>query len=235
MDKKRSPIGIVGAMDEEISAFLSKLDTVKESSWNHFRFFEGTLEGKEVVISKSGVGKVLAAALTQHLIERYAPSFIIFTGVAGALNPEYEIGDIIVSRDLIQYDLDASALGFQKGDIPFMPGFRIIKANESLVESGAYYSPANHKVHVGRILTGDKFVTGDTHVLRGEFGGDAVEMEGASLGLVCMLNKVPFVVVRTISDKADHSATVDFGSFLPEASKNSVGIVKEILKNPNSL
>lgn len=231
---KKSSFAIIGAMDEEISAFVSELEGMTETEWNLFRFYEGSFHGVQAVVVRCGVGKVLSSALTQHIIDRYSPRGIIVTGLAGALNETYEIGDIVVGSELMQHDLDATALGFARGDIPYTPGYRTLEGDPKLVESALSYRSAEHRVHKGRILTGDTFITGESSKGLLSLRGDAVEMEGASIGVVCKMNNVPFVVIRTISDRADHSATVDFSTFLPEASRNSLGVVRHVLSTGNT-
>lgn len=228
-----SPVLLLGALDAEVEAFKEHIDGASETRWREYRFLEGTIRGQAVVVSRCGVGKSLSAMLTQQLIDRYAPSAIIFTGVAGALNPELEIGDTIVARTCMQYDLDARALGFELGEVPYTP-YRILEGDPDLVERALSCKPDNGSVHAGHVLTGDSFIVtskDDSHrYLREELGGDAVEMEGASVGLVATVNDVPFVVIRTISDKADTSASVNFAKFVKRASRNAWEFVDHLLR-----
>ena len=224
-------IAIIGAMDAEIDEYLLYMNELKERRWNSFTFYEGEMHSKPVVLVKSGIGKVFAAMITQHLIDHYKPSRILFTGVAGALNPDYEIGDVVISTDCIQHDMDVSALGFERGRIPYTE-LKVFTADENLVET-ALSAEVNHPLHSGRILTGDQFFTRkellDHAYLTEELKGDAIEMEGAAVGQVCALNNLPFLIVRTISDKANDEASVNFNEFLPEVAKNSFAIVDHIL------
>ena len=185
--------------------------------------------GKKVVVVKCGVGKVFAALTTQKLIDFYTPEFLVFTGVAGALNPDYEIGDIVLAEDCVQHDLDATGIGIPRGTIPYT-NHRFFSSDENLINKAAK-TPTAHTIHIGRILTGDQFLTDSSSLeyLTSEFQGDAVEMEGASVGFTCTLNHIPFLLIRTISDKADHSATADFTGFVKEVSKNSLGVLKHLL------
>lgn len=229
---------IIGAMEEEMREFLAhaRVDRVEDrGKFGAFRVHEAELCGVPVVLVRCGVGKVFAAMLTQHLIDAYAPDAVISTGVAGGLSPALAIGDVVVSRDCLHHDLDARALGFPRGHIPYTD-HRFFAADEELarraltVDLGA----RGHKVVLGRIVTGDQFIHGDraaTHAhLTEELEGDAVDMETAAIGQVCRVNGVPFLSVRTLSDLADGTADVDYVRFLPEAARNSFEVVKGILE-----
>lgn len=222
---------IVGAMDIEIDAYLRHLTQQVRTDWNGVIFHEGRLAGQPVVVVKCLVGKVFAAMITQHLIDRYAPCHIFFTGVAGALNPQLAIGDVVVSKDCMQHDMDATALGLPRGAIPFTE-LRIFEASAQLLAL-ACEAPVGQRILAGRILTGDQFVAASNRAtyryLTDELHGDAVEMEGAAVAQVCYLNRIPFLLVRTVSDKADDDASVDFNALLPEIAANSWRIVSHVL------
>lgn len=224
-----SRIAIMGALDEEVQELLNHLSDRTEKKWKGITFHEGILFGKEVVIVKCGVGKIFAALTTQKLIEFYEPEALIFTGVAGALNPNYEIGDIVLANDCVQHDLDATGIGIPRGKVPFTE-FHFFECSKELIQK-AQSTPTHHTIHTGRILTGDQFLTTSSELeyLTSELYGDAVEMEGAAVGFVCTFNDVPFLIIRTISDKADHSATIDFTEFVEEVSKNSLELIKHLL------
>lgn len=224
---------IIGAMDIEIEEYLRHLENPKRTDRSGFSFYEGILSGKRVIVVKSGVGKVFAAMITQHLIDCYNPGYLIFTGVAGALNPKYNIGDVVVARQCLQHDMDVTAMGFARGAIPFTE-YRVFKADEKL-KNLALSAVIDHTIHLGNILTGDQFVNtsnlSEYNYLTEELEGDAVEMEGAAAGQVCTVNNIPFLIVRTISDKANEEAAADFENLLPEIANNSFRIVSHILKN----
>jgi len=237
-------IALFGAFDEEITELLRNLEGDRKQQWSSFTFHQGRIGGREVVISKSGVGKSMAAMLTQKIIDLFDPDCIIFTGLAGAINPDLDIGDTVVARDCLQHDMDATALGFKRGEIPYS-NFRIFDCDAGLVDIalGCEPSPApaeavgagpNPHVMAGRILTGDTFLVKSMmkshRYLREELKGDAVEMEGASVGLAAAVNGVPFLIIRTISDRADGNASVDFNRFVPWASKNSFRFVRHIIE-----
>ena len=229
-----SRIGIIGAMDEEIQEFLSHAEVTKTVEWKIFRIHEANLFGVPVVVMKCGVGKVFASLITQHIIDAYHPSAILSTGVAGALSKNLAIGDVVVSRDCAQHDMDARALGFERGSIPYTD-FRFFKADEALAKlaMSADLETRDHKIVSGRILTGDQFISGDRENshghLTGELAGDAVDMESAAIAQVCSIHETPFVSVRTISDYADHSAHIDFNAFLPVVASNSFHIIRKVL------
>lgn len=228
-------LGIVGALDEEIKAFREALTESRTEQSGPVVFYRGKIDGCEVAIVKSGVGKVLAAMTTQHLIDTYHPDRIIFTGIAGALNPALEVGDLVVGNCSIQHDFDARALGFARGEIPYTRICEIKSSPELVLIAQRFHAEGKSRVVAGRILSGDQFITQSemsSHgYLTAELNGDAVEMEGASLALVCYLNKVPFLILRTISDKANDSAHTDFAAFLPRASHQSLEVVRFIIAN----
>lgn len=225
-------IVILGAMDSEIDEFLSQLEGAQQLQWNGFTQHRGQLEGQQVLVSKSGVGKVMSAMVTQHLIDRYQPRAVIFTGLAGSLRAHIDIGDTLLAADLVQHDLESAALSLPRGQVPFSK-YRFMPAHPALLELASAYAPANGKLHQGRICTGDQFITHrelSSHAyLTEELDGDGVEMEGASVALVCSVNGVPCLVARTISDRADESAAVNFEAFLPQASRNSLDFVRFLL------
>ena len=226
-------IGIIGAMSEEVELYLSELKGSRQVQVSGYIFFSGEFAGKDVVIVKSGAGKVNAGVCAQILIQNFGVGSIIFTGVAGALNPDLEINDIVISRDSIQHDIDAEALGFEKGQIPFTD-LKVFKASQELKKIGLDAGKKlGLKMTEGRILTGDQFIAEKekTDYLRRKFGGDCVDMESAAVAQVCELNKVPHVIIRSISDKADHSAHIDFQEFAKDSSKKSFKLVKQMISN----
>lgn len=229
-----SMIAIMGAMDAEIENFIKIFDIKKEVEWCGFTFYESSFNSHELVIIKSGVGKVMASMVTQRLIDQYDPDMILFTGVAGALNSKLEIGDVVLSKDCIQHDLDAQALGFARGTVSATI-HREFVADASLLKIAETAKITGRKIYSGRILTGDQFMTREGLELHSylidELKGDAVEMEGSAVGQVCFLNETPFLIIRTISDKANGSAAVDFEKFTPMAAKNSYLIVRHMLEN----
>lgn len=227
-----APIGIVGAMEAEMAEFLAHAEVHGREEWRGFVFHRARLAGRETVLVKCGIGKVFSALISQRLIDAYAPSALVFTGVAGALNSAYDIGDVVVSRDCLQHDVDGRALGFARGNLLYTE-WKAFPADRALVDRALTARPDGHRLWEGRILTGDQFLTREEinhhHYLTGELQGDAVEMEGGALAQVCAVNGVPYVVVRTISDRADGDAVHDFNRFLPVIARNSYAVVERIL------
>jgi 5'-methylthioadenosine/S-adenosylhomocysteine nucleosidase len=226
-------IAILGAMDAEIGEFLNHMPEDTAEQWQEFVFHRGRLHGVDVVVGKSGVGKSMAAMISQHLIEYYGVDAIIFTGLAGGLRPELEIGDTVLGFDCLQYDVDATVFGFARGEIPYS-SYRVFQSDPRMLEQASRIEPEHGRVHTGRILTGDRFVSGTdadlVRELREELDGTAVEMEGASVGLVATVNHVPFLLIRTISDRADGAAPKHFTRFLSRASRNSWHFVSRLLQ-----
>ncbi len=229
-------IGIIGAMDEEIENYLGGMENIAEIVEANIHFYQGKMNNKSVVVSKSGVGKVNSAVCTQILIDKFKIDQVIFTGVAGAIHPELEIGDVVISTTAMQHDMDASALGFAKGTIPFSEK-SVFNADKHLVDMA--YEASNEvsrgNTYKGMILSGDQFIAGGEQAksLYEQFEGFCTEMEGAAVAQVCDMNEIPFVIVRSLSDKADGSAHVNFAEFSINAAENSYRIVHKMLGKIN--
>lgn len=223
---------ILGAMEAEVSEFLAHAQPLERIEWQGFVFHRVRFAGREAVLAKSGIGKVFCALVAQKLIDTFSPSGLIFTGVAGALNPAYAIGDVVVSRDCLQHDVDGRALGFSRGTLLYTE-WRAFPADRALVKLALSAKPDGHRLFEGRILTGDQFMTRDEinhhRYLLDEFAGDAVEMEGGALAQVAAVNKIPYVVVRTLSDRADGDAVHDFNRFLPVIARNSFAVAHAVV------
>lgn len=225
-------IVILGAMDTEIAEFLSVMAARETSVWQGIEEHRGLIDGHRVLVSKTGVGKAMAAMRTQHFIDKAEPHVLLFTGLAGSLKLDIHIGDTVIGRELVQHDLESVVLGLPRGQIPFSD-IRFLKPDPALLALAANYQPPEGCVYLGRICTGDQFITHREMIshayLHSELAGDAVEMEGAAVALVCSLNQIPFLVVRTISDMADGDAVSNFEEILPRASHNSLAFVRHIL------
>ena len=224
---------ILSAMQQEYDAVLSTMTAQNHYNQYGISIVEGFLYGKHCVAAVSGVGKVASAFTAQYLIALYQPIFVVFTGVAGALNPLYQIGDIVIARDSVQHDMDGRGLGFPRGEVPYS-GDRFFTSDIPLLAI-AEKTQCAHRVHIGRVLTGDQFITNkeQTHYsyMLEELQGDAVDMEGASVAYVCKKYETPFILVRTISDKANNEAPENFEAFLPEVVGNSIAVIQQILFN----
>jgi 5'-methylthioadenosine/S-adenosylhomocysteine nucleosidase len=221
-------------MDEEIEEYLKHATEIKKNSIGPIIFHECKLLDKEVVIVKSGIGKVFAAMTTQSLIDNYNPKVILFGGVAGGLNDSLNIGDVVIGIDSMQHDFDARALGFEIGHIAYT-NHKIFKAEEKLIELAAEAKLENNKVLLGRVLTGDQFITTSDITKRKQMvedlKGDCAEMEGAAVAQVCIVNEVAHLIVRTISDGADGDSAKNFQEFLKIVAGNSYKILSHIIKN----
>ena len=223
-------VAVISAMAEEMERYLDTctVDATRERAG--LQLHEARYSGHDLVLVKSGVGKVNAALCTQLLIDHYAPDAIVCTGSAGALHDGLAIGDIVVAEDCVQHDLHVEFLGLERGAIPFSD-LRFFEAAAPLVRRARAVSLEGHTVRTGRVCTGDAFVQDETarRQIHEALGGDCVEMEGAAVGQVCTLNAVPFLLVRAISDRADGSSDVDFPAFLEEAAQSSARIVLRVL------
>lgn len=228
-----SRIGIIGAMELEVEELKSCLSLSKVTEKAGMEFFEGSLNGAEVVVVRCGIGKVNAALCVQILADLFEVTHIINTGVAGSLNAALDIGDILVSRDAMHHDMDVSALGYEPGIVPQMDT-SVFKADEGLVESALETcKEVNPDIHVmsGRVVSGDCFVAGKEikNRLVSCFQGDCAEMEGAAIAHGAYLNHLPFVIIRAISDKADDSAEMDYPTFECAAAKHCARLVKALV------
>lgn len=224
-------IGIIGAMDAEISLLLEGMENKVTEVKCGIPYHKGTFAGKSVVVCKSGVGKVNAAVTTQILVDTFHVSQVLFTGVAGALHPKLNIGDIVISSECMQHDMDVSALGYPRGIIPYQE-VSSFPADPNLIVL-AENACRMLKVHsvTGKVLSGDQFIASVQTVtmLREQLNGVCAEMEGAAVAQVCYMNSTPFVIIRSMSDKADGSAHVNFPEFTDEASRRSHAILEYML------
>ncbi|MGL4611621.1 MAG: 5'-methylthioadenosine/adenosylhomocysteine nucleosidase [Trueperaceae bacterium] len=224
-------IGIIGAMTEELEALLTDLQHRQDKQFGPFTLHTGRLEAKNVVLAQCGIGKVNAAALTQVLILQGVQE-VIFTGVAGALDPSLNVGDIVISIDAMQHDADVRALGYQRGEVP---GETLSwKADEGLLEAAYRAAKTIEGITVlkGRVLSGDQFIASPETVkeLREIFQGACAEMEGAAVAQVCSKWQIPFVIIRSISDTADHNANISFREFTPLAAARAKQVVRGMLQ-----
>jgi len=226
-------IGIIGAMKEEVELLRHAMQLDQLIELAGIEFLQGKLHNCDIIVCQSGVGKVNAAVCTQLLIDRFAVQSVLFTGVAGALDPTMDIGDIVISRDCMQHDIDASPLGFARGEIPFAPR-SVFAADDRLIAIAEQVGQARFpgRMRVGRVLSGDQFIADRAIVeqLFHDMGGTCTEMEGAAVAQVCDMNTVPFLVIRSMSDKADGTADVNFAEFTVEASRRSYDMIDGIVQ-----
>lgn len=211
-----------------------KMDIKEVRSIASLEFYIGTLNSTSVVVVMGGIGKINAAMCTQVMIDCFHVDAIVNTGVAGALSDELEIGDVVISSDIVQHDMDATAFGYAIGQVPRMDVFSF-KADEHLIsiaERAADVLPQSINVYVKRIVSGDVFVAGKEKKdwLVDKFDGFCTEMEGAAIAQVAHINKTPFIIIRSISDKADDSAEMNFDEFVTLAANNSCKMIEKMLE-----
>ena len=218
-------IGIIGAMSEEITYLKEKIEIVTTKNIIGLDFHVGKYCGNSIVLVISGIGKVNAAVCTQVLIDHFGVDYIINTGCAGAIHPELGIGDILISTDAVQHDMDVSALGDPIGTIPRLAE-SYFKADEMLVklaQEAAAETAENYHVILGRVASGDKFIgtkEGKEHIKRYVQG----------IAHACWLNRIPFVIIRAISDSADEQANMSYEQFVLLAAKRSSELVEKMLE-----
>ena len=225
-------LGIIGAMEVEVEQLKADMVISRELTVAGMAFCEGSLKGLPVVVVRSGIGKVNAAVCTQILCDLFRVDAVINTGVAGSLNADINIGDIVLSVDVLHHDVDAVNFGYPLGQIPQMDVFSF-KADEELISMAEEIChKVNPEIQIfrGRVVSGDQFIADQDTKDRivENFGGFCTEMEGASIAQTCYLNDIPFVIIRAISDKADNSASMDYPTFEKEAAGHCIALVEGI-------
>lgn len=226
-------IGIIGAMEDEVAQLKKNMEIEETTEVASLSFCRGKLSGREIVVVRSGIGKVNAAICTQILVDQFHVDVIINTGIAGSLDAEIDIGDIVISTDAVEHDMDASIFGDPIGQIPQMDTFSF-PADESLVKLAKEVNEkANPDVHtwIGRVVSGDQFVSSGEkkEQLIRAFDAKCTEMEGAAIAHAAYLNKISCVIIRAISDKADNSAVVDYPAFEAAAIRHSVRLIEALV------
>ena len=233
-------IGIIGAMEEEISLLRGSMDDTKKISIGTFEFITGKLESKEVVLLRSGIGKVNAAAGCVLMIDHFSPELVINTGSAGGIDPALSFGDIVISDGLVYHDADVTAFGYEPGQLPGQPAVFPVSpglitaaenAMDELVKEGIFDKKINHLR--GIIGSGDVFMHQKERIdaVRKTFPQiKAVEMESAAIAHACYLFKIPVLVIRALSDIAGAESPMSFEEFIPLAAKNSAELVKRIVR-----
>lgn len=226
-------IGIIGAMEEEVAALKEAMEVQEIHEQASMIFCKGILCGKDVVVVRSGIGKVNAGICAQILVDKFQVDTLINTGIAGSLNADINIGDMVISSDAVHHDMDATKFGDPLGQVPRMDTLTFPADEELVKKAKAANEKANPEIQtfVGRVASGDQFVA-DKEVkerIVENFGAYCTEMEGAGIAHAAYLNKVSYVIIRAISDKADNSATMDYPEFEKQAIAHSVKLVKELL------
>lgn len=225
-------IGIIGAMEEEVSTLIPALEDHTERRIGIVTYHVGKLDGKEVVVARSGVGKVNAALTAAEMIRTFHATVIVNTGVAGALDESLEPEDAVIATDLVQHDYSTAPLGDPPGrvsgiDLVYIPADPAI----SVAAENAARELGVRRVLTGTIASGDQFISDPARKewIRRTYGGLACEMEGAAIAHACTLYGIRCAVIRTISDRADGKADVDFPTFAVRAAARNAKIVRKVV------
>ncbi|MBQ1457748.1 5'-methylthioadenosine/adenosylhomocysteine nucleosidase [Butyrivibrio fibrisolvens] len=227
-------IGIIGAMDVEVATLKKDMTIARTLSRASMDFFEGKIGDTDVVVVRSGIAKVNAGICVQILVDEFKVTHIINTGVAGSMDARINIGDIVLSTDACYHDVDATIFGYKKGEVPQM-GRLEFPADEWLrnkAKEAIKAADPDLGIFEGRVISGDQFIGGGVskEPLK-EFGALCTEMEGAAIAQASYLNKVPFVIIRAISDKADGSAEVEYPEFEAKAAKDCAKLVEYMMQH----
>ena len=227
-------IGIIAAMQEEMIEIKKIMTDIQKKNIFELIYTTGKINDKEIVLVEAGVGKVNAARATQIMIDNFEIDAIINVGSAGATNEQLNIGDIVIGKKLIQHDFDITAFGHPKGYISNVGEYvesdeRLIKKIEKAISD---IKENDFKIKIGTIVSGDIFCTKIKmkEKVRTKFNADAIEMEGAAIAQVCKLDKVPFIIIRSISDSPNGNNNITFDQFLEKASKRCAEIIKKYLQ-----
>ncbi|MBQ2645365.1 5'-methylthioadenosine/adenosylhomocysteine nucleosidase [bacterium] len=232
-------VAIIGAMDCEVELLKNILTEQETIEAGRFSILKGKIGNHEVVVAKSGVGKVCASSCTQFLIDKFSPVCIVNTGIAGGIASDLSIGDVVIATELVQHDFDATALGYARGYMcnginPDRP--TVFYADKTLIEifeKSASQTIEKSRLHKGIIASGDMFVGSaeKKQEIKKIFNASAAEMEGAAIAQTAFLNNVPFIIIRAVSDLADGTATDSLADFEYKSAQISSAIIKDLLNN----
>lgn len=233
---ERNVVGIIGAMEVEVQLLSQKMSEegpVDSCMVAGMNFESGTLNSKPVIVVRSGIGMVNAALCAQILIDRFSVCSIVNTGVAGSLDASIDIGDIVVATDSVNHVMDVQNLGYEPGQ---NPDFNIVAfpASDTMADAALQAAQElNLTARRGRIASGDRFVREDSDKERivDLFDASCCEMEGAAIAQACFLSKIPYLILRAISDKADGSASVDYPTFEAKAASDCAHLTMQMLKS----
>ncbi|BBN58541.1 5'-methylthioadenosine/S-adenosylhomocysteine nucleosidase [Hydrogenovibrio marinus] len=226
-------IAIIGAMEQEVSLLRSRIQNLTSESHGGFEYSLGQIDGKEIILLKSGIGKVNAAIGTALLIKLYEPNYIINTGSAGGFHADLEVGDIVISQAVCHHDVDVTPFGYELGQVPgspacFLPDPNLVEIAKNSIEN------LGEVAHMhGLIATGDRFMhhPDDVEKTRAAFPDMiACEMEAAAIAQTCHAFEVPFVIIRSLSDIAGKENAVTFEQYLDKAATHSAKLILEMLK-----
>lgn len=230
-------LAIIGAMKQETDLIEAAMTVSAHQTHASIETIQGDFGGAEIVLAQCGIGKVNATICTQMLIDHFQPSALVFSGVAGGLLPNMQVGDVVIASHLIQYDMDLTAFGRRHGEVPGQDN-RMVESDPGLVQKAATAFDAafpaaqtGPSLMLGTVVSGDRFIQ-DPETLRWlqrEFSALATEMEGAAVGYTCGLNDVPFVIIRALSDTASETAPGDFASNLDKVCRNSFHLLEHLV------
>lgn len=229
-------IGIICAMKEEFELISNDINNASITNKINLEFISGKLYGKDIVGVVCGIGKVNSAICTQVLISEFKCTHIINSGVAGGIDENVKFKDVVIANDLIQHDFNVCNFGYRLGEIPNI-GTYSFKCDNSLINlsksvcENISNTGIDFKFHVGRIITGDQFISDDkiSNKLKNDFNALACEMESGAIAQTCYLNNIPYIIIRSISDNGGNIAGDEFYKFLNDASKNSYLILKNLI------
>lgn len=242
------PIAILGAFDEEVRLLQASVQDKKESTVGGIRFVSGTLNGRAVVVAETGIGKVNAAMTTTLALVQFRPAAVLFTGIAGGVNPDLNPGDLVIARSTAHHDYETVTFdrkpsrqtrnaATRQPNPAFFPADSVLLRYAEAAAGRVQLEPPQPggprpRVTTGIVVTGDQFISSAAKVaqLRAGFNADATEMEGAAVAQVCYHQGVPCLVIRSLSDKADENARNDMLSFYKTAARNSAALVMAILE-----
>lgn len=232
-ENKMAKLGIIGAMRVEVETLVEKLEGVRQCERTWSTYYEGKLEGLDVVVVQCGVGKVNAAMCAQILCDFYGVTHIVNTGIAGSLCADLDIGDLVVSRDAMYHDFDCGGFGYPIGKVPGMD-VAAFPTDETLLSYAFAAAEGVNPGHtkVGRVASGDQFVCQkeQKEKIIANTQGLCTEMEGAAIAQTAYRNGVPFVILRAISDKADDSAEMDYPTFERIAAHRCAAVAMALAK-----
>ncbi|HHD81946.1 MAG TPA: 5'-methylthioadenosine/adenosylhomocysteine nucleosidase, partial [Campylobacterales bacterium] len=223
-----------GAMPEEIEPLLSKVENINKVNYAKNVYYEATYKGEELVIAYSKIGKVFSSLTASVLLEKFGCEKLLFSGVAGAINPALKIGDLIIAYKLCQHDLDISIFGHDYGFVP--EGAKFVESDAKLRQIAKEVAQKRQLSLIeGTIATGDQFVASNERkaFIAKNFQADALEMEGASVAVVCDALNVPFFILRAISDTANDEAGMDFDEFMVSSAKISAAFILDMVEAIN--
>lgn len=226
-------IAVIGAMEQEVEQLRATLENPKTETIANSEYTTGMYKGKEVILLKSGIGKVNAAMTTTVLLHTFKPDVVINTGSAGGYDPSLEVGAVVISDEVRHHDVDVTIFGYEMGQVPQMPA--AFKSDMKLMEAAreAVTEVGEHQYGIGLICSGDAFMNDPERVekVRAYFPQmKAVEMEAAAVAQVCHQFDTPFVVIRALSDIAGEESNVSFDEFLPVAAKHSTAVVLKAIE-----